>query len=435
LEGDARELLPGPTDDDDFAILTATFAKAIQDLGLHLVTIVEHQPRAGQPNRLEQIRDALNVSSADRWRSDETQITYDNPNNPFSGLQFGLLWNSDRVTVDPDDNQLLTDLRQPRNEDGSLTHRRLRAPWLIPVQTGDLSFDLMVLHLKSGGGFPQADEVEAIESFIRVRQSLPSPRHLIVCGDWNIRPDRSAQRGRLRRMMVPFGNEHLMTVLTVEVIPPSLEEWSDLSPIEFGSATAATIPFTHYNANSIDTLLDHFAISASLSEVFDHPIQVVLADDSTDLRPGIRIATPLVSEEEFHTLTDHLPVVLILRTNDVGDVDNDAEPALVIVAAMPNPPGNDVEFEQVHLRNNSTTTIVLTDWRIGDATGTHFWILDTDDGSAGPGEVVIVVRRSRNMFLNNKGGDTIVLIDPSNQTIDEKGYTNDALSGRLFRFD
>lgn len=60
LEDGAREFLPGSNDTEDFAILIATFAKAITDLGLDLIAIQEHQPRAGQPNRLLQIRDRLN---------------------------------------------------------------------------------------------------------------------------------------------------------------------------------------------------------------------------------------------------------------------------------------------------------------------------------------------------------------------------------------
>ena len=52
LEGDAEDLLPGNTEEEDFAILTATFAKAIQDLGLDVVAVVEHQPRQNESNRL-----------------------------------------------------------------------------------------------------------------------------------------------------------------------------------------------------------------------------------------------------------------------------------------------------------------------------------------------------------------------------------------------
>ena len=81
LEGDVRDLLPGNNDDEDFAILTATFAKAIEDLGLDLVAIVEHQPRVNSPNRLEQIRGFLNGNGGNVWLADESNIVYDAPNS------------------------------------------------------------------------------------------------------------------------------------------------------------------------------------------------------------------------------------------------------------------------------------------------------------------------------------------------------------------
>ena len=156
LESGAESFLPGTSEEEDFEILTATFAKAIEDLGLDIVAIVEHQPRANEPNRFIQIVNHLNGDDGEPWKSDETQIVYENPNNQFSNLQFGLIWDSRKVTVDPTADQLLLDLRQPRSSSGQLVHQRLRVPWLVPVEVNQVSFDLMVLHLKSGGDFPQA---------------------------------------------------------------------------------------------------------------------------------------------------------------------------------------------------------------------------------------------------------------------------------------
>ena len=44
IEGDADEFLVGNTEEDDFDILIATFAAAIEDLELDVVAISEHQP-------------------------------------------------------------------------------------------------------------------------------------------------------------------------------------------------------------------------------------------------------------------------------------------------------------------------------------------------------------------------------------------------------
>lgn len=433
LEDGAKEFLPGTTDDEDFVILTATFAKAIKDLGLDLVAVVEHQPRVSQPNRLHQIRDRLNGSTSGPWQSDETNIPYDNPNNPFSGLQFGLLWNNTKVTIDPNADTLLSDLRQPRDGAGNLTERSMRIPWLVPVKVGNLEFDLMVLHLKSGGDSPQPAEVNAIEQFIAQRQSLLSPRHLIVCGDWNIRPDDATQRNRLRKMFVPSANGNLMKVLTVETLRPTLDEWEALGNVNTpGNPAAALVPFSHFNAASLDTLLDHIALSRTFDEIFDHPIQVTLANGATDLKPGIRIAMPLIPEANYHTLTDHLPVVLTLRTTSSGSGVAPAGSNLRIVGALPNPVGPDEQDEEVRIKNIGNQPVPLAGWKISDS-GSTFWLLTSSDGTIQPGTTISVKRLGRSMSLNNTG-DTIVLVHPTAGPVDQRTY-GPVSSGQVLIFN
>jgi endonuclease/exonuclease/phosphatase family metal-dependent hydrolase len=400
LENDTRAFLPGANDEEDFKILIATFAKAIEDLGLDLVAIVEHQPRANEPNRLDQLLNSLNSGNGASWKSDQTDIEYDEPDNPFSNLQFGLLWHSEKVTIDPNSDQLLLQLRQPRNNDGQLIHKRLRVPWLIPVQANQLQFDLLVLHLKSGGAFPQAQEVETLEQFINDRQSGDVPRHLVVCGDWNIRPDRSTGRSRLRQLMVPKSGSNLMRILTVSEIKPTLSGWEDLGSIGPDEPVASLVPFSHFNRNTLDTYLDHIAISRTLDEIFDHPVRVTV-NGTSDLRPGIRIARPLIPEEDYLKLTDHLPVILTLRTTNDGTLPPQPTLGLRIVATIPNPFGNDVQKEQVSVKNFGASPQPLAGWKIGDAAGEKFWNLVASDGTVQPSETCTIIRQGRPMFLNN----------------------------------
>jgi hypothetical protein len=100
----------------------------------------------------------------------------------------------------------------------------------------------------------------------------------------------------------------------VEDIAPRLDGWDAINEVTFDSAVARMLPYSHVNATSVDTLLDHVAISRTLDEVYDHPIRVQRADGTPDLQPGIQIARPLIPEEQYQNLTDPLPVVLILRT-------------------------------------------------------------------------------------------------------------------------
>jgi hypothetical protein len=112
LEEQARTFLPGANDTEDFAILIATFAKAMQDLGCDLTAVIEVQPRANEANRLNQTRDRLNGGTSGPWRSDQTDIEYDDPTNPFGNLQLGLLWNSTKLTIDPSADHLLPRARR-----------------------------------------------------------------------------------------------------------------------------------------------------------------------------------------------------------------------------------------------------------------------------------------------------------------------------------
>ena len=432
LEEQARQFLPGQNDTEDFAILIATFAKGLRDLGCDLAAIVEVQPRAGEPDRLLQLRDRLNGASSGPWRADQTSIEYDNPADPFGNLQFGLLWNSTKVTVDPTANQLLLELRQPRDANGNLTERRMRVPWLVPVRAAALEFDLVVLHLKSGGDRPQAAKVDALQAFITARQSAAAPRHLIFLGDWNIRPEQATGRTRLRKMMAPTPAGNLMRVVTVDDLQPRLDGWDAITSVSFDSAIARLVPFSHFNAQSVDTLLDHVAISTTLDEVYDHPIRVKRVDGTADLQPGIQIGVPLIPEAQYRNLTDHLPVVLTLRTT-VSAPPPEPSGGLRIVAALPNPSGDDSALEEVHLRNNGAEPVPLEGWRIRNGQGPQEWLLNAQDGVVASSQPVVVVRRGRPMSLRNSG-DTIVLINPAGLTLDTKSY-GAAASDVLFHFE
>ncbi len=79
VEVGAHYFLTGVTEEAVSEILTKTFAKAIIDLGLDIVAITEHQPRSGEPNRLEQIRSRLNGGQSGPWRAAESEIDDENP--------------------------------------------------------------------------------------------------------------------------------------------------------------------------------------------------------------------------------------------------------------------------------------------------------------------------------------------------------------------
>jgi hypothetical protein len=400
--------------------------------------LVEVQPRAGEPDRVAEVVEALRQRSAADWRWDVTRIEYDDPEDEYGNLQFAVLWNASRgIQIEPSRNRLLEELRQPRSPDGTLVRKELRAPWLIPLavaapEGGDFECDLLALHLKSGGGTPQAAEVDAITRFLRTHQSEPQPRHLIVCGDWNIRPDESQQgrgRPRLLRMTVPQGSTSLLRLLTVGELGPTFAEWEELEerlgPLLRRPAIAQQLPYSHLGTreSTFHSLLDHLAISRTLEELFDHPVEVRLEDGRMDRTPGIEIVAPRVSQWEYLHFTDHLPVVLTLRAGRL--VSERRRPPMRIWEVEPNPAGDERQRERVVLRNMTTRTIDLRGWRIQDAVG-QSWELDEQDGELpggrlGRGATVAIWRRGRPMTLTNSG-DTITLFDPTGAWIDSHTY-------------
>jgi endonuclease/exonuclease/phosphatase family metal-dependent hydrolase len=423
----ASIFLSGTSRDADNDIKAATFAKAIRDLGLDILFVVENQPRNNEENRIQQIRDFLNQGLATAiWKSDESNIPYTvQPvaSGNFGGLQFAVIWNSSRATIDPAANKLLLHLRQ--SED-------LRAPWQVPVTSGGLSFDAIVLHLKSGGAPIQQDEVNVLEAELRSRLSQSGARPVILCGDWNIRPDEDDQVARLRQLEIPTANGKLMRLLTIESTRLTLDDWLGIGKLTVAKVVSKLVPFSHYNAVGPDSFLDHLAISSTLSEQFDHPLSVTLADGRTDLVPGIQIAVPAVPESTFAHFTDHVPVILTLRTT----IDAPLAPAtsrLEIIAVMPNPIEPDAQHEQVRVRNVSVNSVALTGWTLRDASGAR-WNLDTTDGSVAPGETKIITRKGRAMALDNQGGDTVRLFDPAGNLVHEKSYSGTIASGVLVEF-
>jgi hypothetical protein len=152
-----------------------------------------------------------------------------------------------------------------------------------------------------------------------------------------------------------------------------------------------------------------------MNEIFDHPVQVELASGGTDLRGGIVIAYPMIREEDYLGITDHVPVILTLRTTGITVPDPPhGGSAVRIVAAVPNPHGVDSQLEQVSIRNFGTQTVSLVGWRIGDSTPYQFWQLNVaqynDPAGVDPGQTVTIIRQGRNMSLNNNG-DTIRLLN------------------------
>jgi hypothetical protein len=96
-----------------------------------------------------------------------------------------------------------------------------------------------------------------------------------------------------------------------------------------------------------------------------------------------------------------------------------------IADLLPNPPGDDVQGEEVNLSNSGTASVDLTGWQLRDASS-NVWILG---GSIAPGQRLGFRRSGQPMSLNNDG-DVIELIDRSGMVVDS-GHYDGVTEGQL----
>ncbi len=98
---------------------------------------------------------------------------------------------------------------------------------------------------------------------------------------------------------------------------------------------------------------------------------------------------------------------------------------LTLVRCLPNPYGSDTYTEAVEIKNEGTTTVSLTGWRLTDAANGANW--STFTGTISPGQSKTFTRANgTGMVLNNSGGETVKLVNPSGVTVDTIVYTTAA---------
>jgi hypothetical protein len=90
--------------------------------------------------------------------------------------------------------------------------------------------------------------------------------------------------------------------------------------------------------------------------------------------------------------------------------------SVVIESVLPNPVGNDAQFETVTLRNKGAGTVSLVGWALRDRHGGE-WILT---GSINAGQSRAILPNGA-MSLNN-AGDEITLLDSGHVSVDAFEY-------------
>ncbi|MEZ4156611.1 MAG: lamin tail domain-containing protein [Candidatus Paceibacterota bacterium] len=96
-----------------------------------------------------------------------------------------------------------------------------------------------------------------------------------------------------------------------------------------------------------------------------------------------------------------------------------------IKAFLPNPEGSDASGEFFVVENNSSQTQSLSGWHVKDLSGKAYFLT----GVLEAGQEKRFEAGSK--FPLNNNGETLYLITPSGEVVDELGYAGSALEGRL----
>jgi len=147
---------------------------------------------------------------------------------------------------------------------------------------------------------------------------------------------------------------------------------------------------------------------------------------STQVTPGeINYIVQPSSENEQNNDVDFAIEIQNQTTN------TDYSNKVIINELLPNP--DDIFDEEfIELKNTGDTSINLESWRIQDESGRTFQIENLTLGSQ---QIVTFFNNESKIFLNNKNGETVMLVWPNNQVAQTVTYTADAESGFSYAYD
>jgi len=149
-----------------------------------------------------------------------------------------------------------------------------------------------------------------------------------------------------------------------------------------------------------------------------------VTEDHSLSRRTVGVDNNLASDwEDLQTPTPH-------NSNydeSIIDTGNTTSNQIIINELLPNPNGSD-DNEWLELKNLSTTTIDLTNWKISDLAGTDYAIANTDFATTTISALgfFILPKSITKISLNNSGGETVRLFDNQNNLVFEISYNETA---------
>lgn len=138
-------------------------------------------------------------------------------------------------------------------------------------------------------------------------------------------------------------------------------------------------------------------------------------------------------------LPEDVESVPINEPDDVMDTVGFQKNDVLITELLPNPAETD---EFIELQNNSSSSVDLKNWVLQDESKHKYKIVDfavniqTTSGLViQPQQYVVITKTMSGIALNNTGGETVTLFDPSGNVIATVGYPDKAPVGAVYAWN
>jgi len=118
-------------------------------------------------------------------------------------------------------------------------------------------------------------------------------------------------------------------------------------------------------------------------------------------------------------------------TSQNETTDTNYSKKIIVNELLPNP-NDEFDEEFIELKNTGNVTVNLEGWKLQDQSGRTFQIENT---ILGPNQFIVFENSESKIFLNNKNGESLMLIWPNNQVAQTVTYTADAKSGFSYAYD
>ena len=315
--------------------------------------------------------------------------------------------------------------------------------WTMVHNLSELEFNIYGVHFKASSGSSNASQRLEEATILREHlNNLPTERHFIVAGDFNIYSNSSSSEPAFNMLT---GESDVNTGRLFDPIN-RIGNWHNNSSFsDVHTQSPRTTSFGGGANGGMDDRFDWLFVSENIlsdqsSMSYIENTYTAFGNDGNHFNDAINSGNnSSVSDEiadAIHDASDHLPVYMDVWFDDLVFSDR----GIVITEIMANPASvSDSYGEWFEIVNVTDTVISLQDWSIKDSgSDIHVIHADNEDSSIEPGQFYVL---ARNGSSSSNGGvtpdyvyssfslsnteDEIIIMDSEGAIVDEVHYTSE----------